>query len=277
VIVTGRCSKCAATLFEDDAGSIPEERAEVTGATLLTRAELLAAESDAQRSARPRTIKWALCGGLLLALGGVSGALLKGVLASRLGDLWTPFVVPVLVAPGIAVGFWAIVVWDRVSSVARLCPHCSAEVTPQGYASVTGNCSRCGEQAVSDPFPGMSPTSPTRGMSQWSLTEFRGLAQPCRDRLWIGCLLGAGLNFLWCVPVLMAIPANARLGNSLVPSVAYIACVAGMLICQCGGVLFWQRYSGRRTRCPACQRELVQFCELVISSRRCYHCGTTVI
>ena len=161
-IVTGRCSKCAARLFEDDAALVPVESAKGTGVKLLSRAELLAAERDAQRSARPRTIKWILCGGFLLALGGVSGAWLKSVLASRLGELWTPFVLPVLVAPGIAVGCWAIVVWDRVSSVARLCPHCSAEITPQGFAAVTGNCSRCGGQAVSDPFPGMLPRSRRR-------------------------------------------------------------------------------------------------------------------
>ena len=72
-IVTGRCSKCAARLFEDDAALVAHESAIGTGVKLLSRAELLAAERDAQRSARPRTIKWILCGSFLLALGGVSG------------------------------------------------------------------------------------------------------------------------------------------------------------------------------------------------------------
>jgi ribosomal protein S27E len=276
-IVTGRCPKCAATIFEDDAVWIPEERAGIAGAKLLSRAELLAAESDARRSATPRTIKWGLSGALLVALGGASGALLKHVLASRLGEVWTPFVVPVLLAPGIAVGFWAVVVWDRSSAVAKLCPHCSAEITPQGFACITGNCSRCGKKAVSDPFPGMLPIVRTNEAPEWSLVKFRDLAKPCRDRRWIGCVVGAGLNCLWCAPLLMAIPADTRFENSLGGSAVYFACLAGITLCQCGGVLLWQRYSGRRIRCSACRRELVEFYELVISSRRCYHCGTTLL
>ena len=276
-IVTGRCPKCAATLFEDDAASVPIERGKLVGAKLLSRAELLAAESAARCAAAPRTIKWGLSGAILLALGGVSAALLKDVLASRLGEVWTPFMGPVLLAPGIAIGFWALAVWARGSSVAKLCPLCSAEITPQGFAVVTGNCSRCGGQAVSDPFPGMASIARPDRALRLSLVEYRGLAKHCHDRLWIGCLLGGALNCLWVVPLLKTLPTNMRLDGSPEASAAYFASLAGMLICQCGGVLLWQRYSSRDIRCPACRRELVQFYELVISSRRCYHCGAALL
>jgi hypothetical protein len=70
VIVTGRCPKCAATLFEDEAAASAQQSAEVKGATLLTQAELLAAERGVRRPAAPGTMKWVLTGAILLALGG---------------------------------------------------------------------------------------------------------------------------------------------------------------------------------------------------------------
>ena len=79
-IVAGRCPKCAARLFEDDAALAADESAKGTGAKLLSRAELTAAERAAWRTAMPRTIKWGLSGGLLMALGGLSATLPKGVL-----------------------------------------------------------------------------------------------------------------------------------------------------------------------------------------------------
>jgi hypothetical protein len=130
---------------------------------------------------------------------------------------------------------------------------------------------------VSDPFPGMPPTSPTQGVPQWSLTEFRGLAQPCRDRLWIGCLVGAGLNVLWCAPLFMAIAAEKRLESSLEGSAVLFAWILAIGFCQSGGVILWRWYTARGIRCPACQRNLVDRYRLVISSRRCYHCGKAVI
>jgi ribosomal protein S27E len=278
VIVTGRCPKCAATLFEDEAAARPQQGAEVTGATLLTQAELLAAERGVRRAAAPGTIKWVLAGAILLALGGASAVLVKDVVASRLGEVWAPFVFPVFLAPGIVVGSWAVAVCGRdLVVVAKRCPHCSARITAGGYAVITGNCSQCGQQVVSDPFPGMQPTLPMQGVPQWSPAEFREMAQPCGERLWIGCLVGAGLNFLWCAPLLMAISAGLKPGSSLERSAVLFAWALAIGFCQYGGVVLWRWYSACDIRCPACQRDLVDRYRLVISSHRCYHCGATVL
>ena len=132
---------------------------------------------------------------------------------------------------------------------------------------------QCGQQVVSDPLPGMQPTLPMQGVPQWSPAEFREMAQPCGERLWIGCLVGAGLNFLWCAPLLMAISAGLKPGSSLERSAVLFAWALAIGFCQCGGVVLWRWYSARGIRCPACRRNLVDFYRLVISCRRCYHCG----
>jgi hypothetical protein len=135
-IVTGRCPKCAATIFEDDAVWIPEERAGIAGAKLLSRAELLAAGSDARRSATPRTIKWGLSGALLVALGSWHWARGTGLVA--LGS-WHWARGTGLVALGS--WHWARGTGRRVGRIAEACPGFAARRSLDAVCGAGPSCS----------------------------------------------------------------------------------------------------------------------------------------
>lgn len=273
-IVTGRCPKCATTLFED-AFLNETESPDLPVLELVSRADLNAVESLARNSAVRPMLAWVFSGGLLLAIGSMASLWVRDLLAPWLGEIWTPFVAPVLLIPGISVGLWATVVWARHLHVSRLCPHCTAPISANGFASLTGNCSNCGQRAVSDPFPGLSPISHPLREPRWSIAEFHDLAKPRHDRLWIGCFIGAGLASAWIAPFLVALPSKGD--SSSEGMTAYFICLGGILLFQCVGVYVWHRYSARGIHCSECDGELLQFYSFVISSRRCYHCGSTVL
>jgi len=275
-IVTGRCRHCAASLFDDEPIELdaPED---VPIIELLTFAELGAEEHHALVAAIRPALSCALSGALLAVIGGVSAPWVKELLDTRLDEIWVPFVAPVLLAPGITVGFWALVVWARHLRVSRRCPLCAAPVPAHGYASITGNCSSCGRRVVSDPYPGSLIHRHASLNPTWSIAGFRNLAKYRHDRLWIGCLLGGGLASVWAAPFFIALATAGR--SQITPEglTAYFICMAGIILFQCGGALIWHWYSARGLRCPDCKDELLQFYGLVISSQRCYHCGATVL
>jgi hypothetical protein len=59
--------------------------------------------------------------------------------------------------------------------------------------------------------------------------------------------------------------------------VAFVVCLVGCGVLQCGGKALWDWHSARHLRCPECAGELLHFYRLVVASRRCYHCGMTVL
>jgi len=278
-IVTERCSNCAKPLFES-AQPASEETPRLPDDLLLSREKLLADLANSRRAALRLTLIWGISGIILVVLGSVSGRWLSYELASQLGDVWTPFVAPALLAPGIFVAAWSLAVWSRHFRTSRPCPHCGAPILASDFASITGNCSTCGHKAVSDPWPGIEPSDDRAAVSKWSAIEFQRVAKPLHDRLWIGCLVGGGFAALWLSLLYSMSPSggNTQISlNSLWGATVFVFGFGGMLLFQCTGVLLWHWYSARQLRCPKCHSELVHVYRLVVSSKRCYHCGATVI
>ena len=152
-MATGRCSNCGTTLFADDFAQDPGDAQRGANQGLISRSDLVTAEAITTRSAVWPTARWALFGGMLLANGSLTGLWLKDVLAPSLGEIWTPFVMPLMTASGIAILLWTCVVWSRHSSVAIPCPQCAAEITPRGFATMTGNCASAAKQPSATPSP----------------------------------------------------------------------------------------------------------------------------
>lgn len=274
--VTGRCPNCAAPLFEDDHGSNIESHDSLC-APLLTRSDLENADIEAQNEVRRPAYVWGVAAAFLIVAGVVLAPWLPDVLAPRLGATWTPFVKPLLLSPGVIIGGWAMIVRWRFLRVSRPCPHCGAAITPYDCASVIGNCPTCGRPAVSDPFPGMQPIPDRQPKQQWTTAEFYNLAKRNYGRLWIGCFVGAGLAVIWVTSMRGMLPSHATCHISLYEITMFFICFGGMLFTQCAGVLLWHCHSARHLRCSECGKELLDHYGLVVSSRRCYHCGSTVI
>lgn len=244
---------------------------------LLSRVELGEAERHARRAAVRPALAWSISGALLLLVGNGFARGLAERVGPALGETWLPFLVPALQAPGIAVGLWAFAVWGRLTRISRPCPRCSMAIAPRDFASITGRCSHCGEVAIDDPFPGMSPLPNDEPRPSWTVPEFSQLAERRRKRLWIGCFLGAGLACLWIAPFLVACRSERDVSHSPAMWTAYFICMIGMMVVQCGGAWLWQRYSERGLHCRECDGELLFFYRLVVSSSRCYHCGSAVL
>lgn len=278
-IVTGRCPSCAKFLFEKEKLA-SKEASQAPVETLLSQEELLADLENARHVALRPTLIWAISGIILVVLGSLSGRWLSDELASQLGDVWTPFVVPALLAPGIIVASWSLAVWSRHFRTSRPCPHCGAPILASDFASITGNCSTCGHKAVSDPCPGIEPWDDHKTKPRWLTREFQRLAKPRHDRLWIGCLVGGAIAALWMFLLIPLFSSDSKIQislNSLWGATVFILGVGGMLLFQCAGVMLWHWYSARHLRCPKCHSELLHFYRLVVSSKHCYHCGATVI
>ena len=84
VIVTGRCPKCAATLFEDEAAAHPQQGAGGDRRDALTRAELLAAERGVRRAEARGDNRVGPRGSDSLGAGERSAVLVKDVVACAL-------------------------------------------------------------------------------------------------------------------------------------------------------------------------------------------------
>jgi hypothetical protein len=278
-IVSGRCPQCALTLFTDESAESRDE--ELPSPVRLTRSDIRAAERQAHRVALRTALKWGASGVVLLVAGYISTTFVQDLVAERWGDVWTPFVAVVLVAPGIAIAGWALAIYDRrlprSASPRASCPHCDAVLSD--VALVTGNCSTCGKPAVADPFPGMVWTTEPTAVSTapWNVAEFYAKARYRRHRLWIGCLIGGGLAFLWALPFVWALSRFNESSVSLAEAAIFFTGFVGMISIQCGGVVLWHRFLARGLRCPECSRELLSLSPLLVSSQRCYHCGCRVL
>lgn len=266
ILVTGRCPECAQPVFANREAAV-ESRTESLVSGLVSQADIVDAGSTAHRKAIRPALTWAISGAVLIGVAAAANALMQPVVATVLGKVWAPFLWPVLLAPGLVGLFWACIIYERrASQSGQTCPRCGEQLT--GYAAQTGNCSTCGQRAVSDPFPGMELTaegaaSPVTG---WTVAEFRAISSGREGRLAKGFLIPLGLGMVVCI-------LSRLFENS--PLVSIFSWVALPL----AGISLWWLFRGvsRDLRCPACERELWAMCGLVISSRRCYHCGSVVL
>jgi hypothetical protein len=238
---------------------------------------LAAAERVVQRRSLRPALPWAGAGGLLLVAGGLAGPWLRESFGDRLGEIWAPFLAPVLLFPAIPVGFWSLAVYGRGLRPVLKCPHCQHPISANDPAAVTGNCPNCGERAVQDPKCGLAARAEAEANMRWSVVDFRTLANLRTNRLWIGCFIGGALAAAWSIPFLVLLDLDGAPRDSIFALTAHFICMAGLPLFQCGGVLFWHRYSARDLRCPRCERDLLGLHGLVISSRRCFHCGSVVL
>lgn len=268
-MATGRCPHCAADLFELDASDNGQQTAD-SEARARDRAQRRA-EGKAMLLGSLRGVwPWAAGGGGLLVVGIVMIPSVKAALAPYLGEVWLPFVDIALVAPGIIVGGWSIAAWERsLTRPPRECPHCDEALG--SWADRTGNCSACGLPAVDEPFPGMQSQSHTgSSASRWTIAEFRTDAKQRSSRQWIGCFVGVGFALAWIVPFFLVRfwlwPSSEMRGVDILGFTG--------LALQALGPVWWDRRLARNLRCPDCERELLHYYRLTISTQHCYHCGS---
>jgi len=275
-IVTGRCPKCAVPLFAGSSAD-HDEKPVVATPGLLCRAEINEAWRRASRSAFRAAIPRAIAGLLILLIGVAAGPWLRESLQVRLGDIWTPFVAPVALFPGVIIEFWGMIAWVAPARVGRPCPCCSRQISPGDVAVMTGYCPACGSEAVRDPFPGMERGRGAYSGGQWPLNEFRELAGRKRGRLWIGCILGTAVAAAWGALIIALVPAGV--GSSDTSKSVHLGFIGaiGVAVFQCGGAWLWQKWLARGLECAHCGGELLNFYPLVVCTRRCYHCGGEAI
>ena len=277
VLVTGRCEKCAHPVFADE-GLAVERQAESRESGLVSQADVEAAGAAARRNAIRPALKWAVSGAVLLGGGAAAYFMLQPVVESSLGEMWAPFLQPVLIAPGMAVLFWTMAVWARHRFHSCWhCPNCGEGLGQ--FALQTGNCSSCGQRAVSDPFPGMEPREdrPAAPAAGWTIADFHAVARRRHSRLWIGCFIGVPVALAIVLPLSNSSATSLSEAWGVSDGLVGIGMIVAVLSIQFGGVIWWQRRSSRGLLCPACDRELLQMHSLVVSSRRCYHCGSVVL
>lgn len=266
VLVTGRCPECAQPVFADREAAV-EPQTESFDSDLASQADIADAGAAAHRKAVRAALTWALSGAALIGVAAAANAAMRPVVETVLGEVWTPFLWPVLLAPGLVGLFWACVIYERrTSQSGRSCPRCGDELSR--YAEQTGNCSSCGQRAVSDPFPGMEPSrdgvwSSGRG---WTVAEFRAISSGREDRLVKVFLVPIGVGMIGVI--------LCRLfeGSPAVSIYSWVALPPAVI--WFGWFIHKEQ---RRLQCPECGKELLQMHSLVVSSRRCYHCGSVVL
>lgn len=278
VLLTGRCSHCAACVFDGEE-ELEDPAVENNKVTLLSSAQL---KVDFRR-AQKVMLKWLGVSVVSMFVGALFSAFFAGWIVQGFGEIWSPIArvlfMILLVAPGLIAFVRAICVGPRRSGGDARCPHCSDKI---GIAAVTGYCGKCGQRAVLDPWPGLAAASHASEQPAWSIEEYRNLAQPLSQQianmLKIAVVVGKG-TFLVTMPALILLEVfspdgNVRggIGNTLV--------VLGLIVLPLialGSAMSWAWFLARRVHCPHCRRELVSSYWLVISTRRCVHCGEVVL
>ncbi|WP_339750146.1 hypothetical protein [uncultured Rubinisphaera sp.] len=278
IMATGRCQNCTEPIFV--AEKKPDDvlaHSNLEG-KLHSRTEIRARSKLAFKSALQRLWKWPLIGFALTILGASTGKLLAVSLLPQIGEMWTPFVAPLLTFPGIILFFSSILVLARRSETSKPCPHCGSPVSGNGFAALTGYCDECGKPAICDPHPGLEPSHNDLSIDKWSTKEFYAIAKSRHERNWIGCLIGFGFALIWLVPFFWLLDWQ-RAGQplTLYEFSLIVTIHVGMLMFQLAGMFLWELRSFHDHRCPACKSNLMHFSGLVISSKRCCYCGTKII
>lgn len=285
VLVCGRCWKCGVRVFTDDDSSRSPVHAPTTR-KLLTLAEF--------QSLRQRWSKISCLPALFWSGGGLALLLLS--------VKWWPRTVPRLAVPlpaplilahpplslicGIAVLGWVTYLLLREARPCAPCPHCGDSLSE--CVGRTGHCSTCGRPALSNPHPGLEPRQPAASATArlWTTPDFYFLAKrgesDQRIGYWVALALTIGtfiaaflLIFLliaFRVPELFpSLPPRTQYNLLFPPLVIPILAVPGTWL------WWWNRRLTRDIRCPECRGELLGMYKLVISSHRCYRCGSVVL
>lgn len=277
VLLTGRCPHCAACLFQGEAELIDPASGSTEG-KLLLRDELQEARRAANRRAVKPMLKWASSGVVLLVSAGVINVVLGNWINQEFGEVWSPIIRCSLTFPGVIVGSWAMIVGTRASSGYARCPRCGDEISARGIATQTGYCSKCGQRAVQDPWPGMAASVTQAEEPAWSIEKYRSIAHRLNRHRNMSLVAGQ-VMFLLNLPVLILLEVIDRDGNVsggmrnslfvvgliLLPLVALACCAT------------WARHRLHQLDCPHCRRTLASSYWLVISTRRCVHCGEVVL
>lgn len=276
VMASGRCVHCGHGVFVDDTQDISGMCTDDQSCQqLLTRGELDAVGDAALQLAWRRARVWAISGTGWIAVCAILATPLRDWTLEHFGEVWGHLLMPLGVAPGLAIGLWTLGVWSQQMSVSLPCPSCGAKVTPRGSATKTGYCDVCGKRAVADPFPGLAGPAPSSNTVRWTVDDYWSRATTARDWQWLGCFVGTGTAILWIIVYFQLLtPGEA----ATIPVNPYVALFGGLVgfVFQFSGMFLWHWIADRKVCCPACHGELLN-CPRVISSKRCYHCGEVAL
>ncbi len=276
VVVTGCCPRCSEfQFFVPPVADVPAQ-SETTDSNLVSMA---LTDEEAQRllkELKQIVLRWLLGGAITSAVG-----LLLGLLVIQLFDMgkeWTQILLPYFVSPGVAIAFWSAIRMERrYHKTIPSCPHCGAKLL--GMARRTGYCDECGFRAVEDPQPGLTPWPENWKNIRWSIADFARKA-PRRSRQCFAFLISCFASMF----VLLMIGTRLALFPDDDPN---LLSYREMLRLFSTGLLTIGLPLGilaigtdrltRDFRCPTCRKSLLEVNHTVISSRRCYHCGTEVL
>ncbi len=156
-----------------------------------------------------------------------------------------------------------------------VCPHCNAFLNT--LTMLTGNCCRCGGQAldISTPKAGAADSTHS-GTRRLPLAKYRAL----NSAYFRWALLGAVILLpcfaiaVYCLLTAVENPLVRLVGNVGFGTVAFAMCILALCLGVWVGSVADRRF--RRTwhlDCPHCGKSLAHASGIVIATRRCHHCG----
>jgi hypothetical protein len=278
LIVCGRCQTCGVRLFADDGTEDhPSEARPMTG--LLMHADFQTMSQRRPTGWYVPGLIWGISGFVLIMAAGKNWERLYPILPAQISWNWLLLLRPIVLGSGLlTVGRIAyLLVRDSLRPHVP-CPRCGGSLAL--LVAKTGNCSECGEPAIRDPFPGLQPRDPvlTTSDAGWTVAAFRALVNRRPGNHWrfgvFGLAIAAGMII---VVASFSIPAFDGIDRQLIPLLFMLSFMTIPMVLAISLTIGWNMWRSRDVRCPECRGELLLFHALVVSSRRCYHCGSVVL
>jgi hypothetical protein len=267
VLATGCCPECRQPLFAVEASSTDALR---TRSTLITREEF---QRQRAEIGYPLPVVSLVLG--LFAIAALYALVDRWAVSRQTaGEYGFPIYQFVTILMGGAMLIGSLRLWfrRRQRELARCaCPKCGTAISEGPVPLLTGHCTECGAQVFAD-----SPLRPSWRIvdSPMTLREFQDRGTKWRRWGWLCCLLGsipaveiATVALKW---ESLKRPENAFVMISLLV-VTGIAQPAGIALCQ-----WWMRRVGS-VNCPECGHTLADTSPLVLASRNCPFCATTIL
>ncbi|MDB5336330.1 MAG: hypothetical protein JWN70_1949 [Planctomycetaceae bacterium] len=269
---TGYCPKCLQPLFETDGVSIGAPENHIPG--LLTRAEF-----QFQRSAikhKPPQIAF-LIGVPVIAVSYAIVLTLEKQGPQPDGEVLVPLYSIITAVACSALTIWYMVVQSRArtSELKRCrCEKCQEAIGEGQLPLITGHCTTCGAQVLADPLP--RPPWPV-----WerpiSLAWYRIHGKFWDRWAWLHCLVGSAPAIVWIVVICWLNPESRTEPAPVTPFWLFLLLLSSVL--QISGIAisgWWMRRCWS-PKCPQCQHTLADVSQIVMASRNCPFCATTIL
>lgn len=268
VLATGHCPHCLQPLFTANES---ESLRGAIGPHLLTRAEFQEQRSQFKWPTPLIPLIVFFAGGILFQ------AINQSYLKPRL-DEFQSLISQIVILSGLGVLVIGILLVRSLCFQKHLakirCGECGTTIASGPIPLVTGNCHQCGALLFSDP-----PARPPWPVCEMpiSISEIRSRGTIWRRWGWLCCLAGSVPTILLLVfYVTVLAPGDLRRPIQSPLEVVGFVMIAisqpiGIAICQ------WVIRQISRVSCPSCRHTLVDVPDLVVASRNCPYCATTIV